>query len=90
VRTQYSAEEIFERTGAVVTSDLNTGGGKAPDAKVDLASYYGDHTVVQKFVGAGGLDKDHGLSGPTPTNYASQQTAQIDSHGSRPGATKDA
>lgn len=90
VRTQYSPEEIFERTGAVVSSDLATGGGKiAPDA-VDLAAYYGGETTVQQFVTTGGLEKEHGLSGPSPENYAAQQAAQIDAHGSRPGSTKDA
>jgi succinate dehydrogenase / fumarate reductase iron-sulfur subunit len=84
VRKQYSPEEIFEKTGAVVSADLTVGGGKEPPTKVDLGSYYGDHTVVQNFVSTGGLDKDHGLRGPTPTNYASQQAAQIDTHGSRP------
>ena len=46
--------------------------------------------MVQQFVADGGLGRDHGLLGPTPTSYASQQSAQIDTHGSRPGATKDA
>ena len=38
----------------------------------------------QKFVADGGLGRDHGLSGPTPENYRSQQSTQIDEHGSRP------
>ncbi|MBC7462084.1 MAG: succinate dehydrogenase/fumarate reductase iron-sulfur subunit [Thermoleophilia bacterium] len=90
VRTQFTPEQIFERTGAVVSSDLNTGGGKAAPSKVDLADYYGSHTVVQQFVADGGLGRAHGLLGPTPTSYASQQSTHIDTHGSRPGATKDA
>jgi hypothetical protein len=90
VRTQFTPEQIFERTGAVVSADLTSDGGKAAPDQVDLGSYYGADTVVQRFVADGGLGRDHGLSGPTPTNYASQQSAQIDAHGSRPGATKDA
>jgi succinate dehydrogenase / fumarate reductase iron-sulfur subunit len=87
---QYGAEAIFERTTAVVSADENAGGGKLPPDQVDLAGYYGDETVVQQFVKDGGLEKDHGLSGPVPTEYAAQQAATIDAHGSRPGEKKDA
>ena len=86
VRTQFTPEQIFEKTGAVVSEDITSGGGKLPPDSVDLASYYGDDTVVQSFVKDGGLEKDHGLSGPVPTEYAAQQAATIDAHGSRPGA----
>ncbi len=85
VRTQFTPEQIFERTGAVVSEDITSGGGKLPPDAVDLSSYYGDETVVQRFVKDGGLEKDHGLSGPAPTDYAAQQAATIDAHGSRPG-----
>jgi succinate dehydrogenase / fumarate reductase iron-sulfur subunit len=92
VLTQFTPEQIFEKTGAVVSSDVTAGGGKLPPDAVDLSSYYGAETVVQRFVADGGLERDHGLSGPAPTEYAEQQRAQIDAHGSRPGATtsKDA
>ena len=90
VRTQFTPEQIFERTGAVVSADLATGGGKYPPDQVDLADYYGEPTVVQQFVADGGLSKDHGMSGPSPTNYGAQQTAHIDAHGTRPGAPKEA
>ena len=85
VRTQFTPEQIFERTGAVVSEDITSGGGKLPPDAVDLSSYYGDDTVVQQFVKDGGLERDHGLSGPAPTDYAAQQAATIDAHGSRPG-----
>jgi hypothetical protein len=85
VVTQFSSEEILARTGAVVSADVTTVGGKLPPDAVDLAAYYGDGTVVQGFVKDGGLDRDHGLSGPAPTEYAAQQAATIDAHGSRPG-----
>jgi succinate dehydrogenase / fumarate reductase iron-sulfur subunit len=86
VRTQFTPEQIFEKTGAVLSADITSGGGKLPPAQVDLASYYGDRTVVQRFVADGGLDKDHGLTGPVPTDYAAQQAATIEAHGSKPGA----
>jgi hypothetical protein len=74
-----------------VSEDITSGGGKLPPDQVDLSSYYGDTTVVQQFVKDGGLDKDHGLSGPAPTEYAAQQAATIEAHGSKPaaGATTD-
>jgi len=80
VKKQFTPEEIFARTGAVVSADPTLGGGKEAETKVDLASYYGDHTVVQKFVADGGLERSHGLSGPTPTNYASQQASHIEGY----------
>lgn len=80
VRMQFTPEEIFEKTGAVVSADLASGGGKEPDMQVDLATYYGEHTTVQKFVADGGLERSHGLSGPTPTNYAAQQAEQIEQY----------
>jgi hypothetical protein len=84
---QFGPELIFERTGAVVSADDTAGGGKLPPDSVDLAAYYGGETVVQRFVNDGGLEQDHGLSGPVPTDYAAQQAATIDAHGSRPGST---
>jgi hypothetical protein len=93
VLTQFTPEQIFERTGAIVSADITAGGGKLPPDQVDLTGYYGSETVVQRFVASGGLEHEHGLSGPVPTDYAAQQAAQIDAHGSRPGApspTKDA
>ncbi|MCW2926330.1 MAG: hypothetical protein JWM86_298 [Thermoleophilia bacterium] len=86
---QFGPEAILERTGAVVSADDNAGGGKLPPDQVNLADYYGDATVVQQFVADGGLERDHGLAGPAPTEYAAQQAATIDAHGSRPGETKD-
>jgi hypothetical protein len=86
VKRDFTPEEIFAKTGAVVSSDPNDGGSKEPEMQVDLASYYPTDTVLAKFVADGGLDKPHGLSGPTPTNYASQQTAQIEQHGTKPAA----
>jgi succinate dehydrogenase / fumarate reductase iron-sulfur subunit len=83
---QYGPESILEKTGAVVSADDTAGGGKLPPDSVDLAAYYGESTVVQRFVADGGLERDHGLSGPVPTEYAAQQAATIDAHGSRPGA----
>jgi succinate dehydrogenase / fumarate reductase iron-sulfur subunit len=80
VRRQFTPEEIFAKTGAVVSADITEGGGKEPDTQVDLASYYGSHTVVQQFVADGGLERSHGLSGPTPTNYAAQQATHIESY----------
>lgn len=87
VRKQFSSEEIYERTGAWVTSDLTQSGGKEPETQVDLAAYYGENTVVQQFVADGGLGRDHGLSGPTPGNYGSQQASHIESYSGN--VTKD-
>ena len=90
VRTQFTPEEIFERTGAVVSSDLTRGGGKEPRTKVDLATYYGDDTVVQQFVADGGLEHDHGLR-PRPTNYARSRRRRSTptAHARAPRRTRD-
>ena len=55
VRKQFTPEEIFAKTGAVVSADMNTGGGKEAEMKVDLGTYYGDNTQVAGHVREGRL-----------------------------------
>jgi len=55
VPTQFTPEEIFARTGAVVSADITSGGGKEAEMKVDLGSYYGENTQVAGHVREGRL-----------------------------------
>jgi succinate dehydrogenase / fumarate reductase iron-sulfur subunit len=50
VRRQFTPEEIYAKTGAVVSADVTSGGGKEVQEKVDLATYYGENTVVAQNV----------------------------------------
>ena len=64
------------KTGAVVSADVNAGWRQASRrTQVDLADYYGERhrAAVRR---DGGLERDHGLSGPVPTDYAAQQAAR--------------
>jgi len=76
VRTQFTPEEIFARTGAVVSADITSGGGKEAEMKVDLGSYYGENTQVAGHVREGrlggglGAFKQHIETSNAPTDKA--------------------
>lgn len=53
VRKQFTPQEIFEKTGAVLSADITEGGGKHPEQQVDLATYYGADTVLARLVREG-------------------------------------
>jgi succinate dehydrogenase / fumarate reductase iron-sulfur subunit len=46
VLKSFTPEQIFERTGAVVSSDPTVGGGHEPADTVDLATHYGTDSVL--------------------------------------------
>jgi succinate dehydrogenase / fumarate reductase iron-sulfur subunit len=68
VRRQFTPEQIYEKTGAVLSADITEGGGKEPEQQVDLATYYGDNTVLAKLVREGKV-------GGVPTGAGAEASA---------------
>ncbi len=57
VQRMFSPEEIKERTGAIISTKHEEGGARDADDKVDLATYYGENTVIaSKFRSGSGSD----------------------------------
>ena len=75
----FTPEEIYAKTGAVVSSDVTVGGGKEPEDKVDLATYYGTDSIVAKIVTGRHGVADGGGSAQAATPDATPSTNGGDS-----------